>query len=111
MYINKKLKLFLCNPNQLYNSNNCKMNVTVRPNNPKPKHIWLEKEDRLCVYLYLRGYSFRDAHRLLPDIPISSIYLKFKNCLSLDKGKDKCSLSHCSKQHIRIFDEERKEIF
>ena len=86
------------------------MNVTVRPNNPKSKHTWSESDDRTCVFLYLRGYSFRDAHRLLPNIPISSIYLKFKNCLSLDKGKDKCSLSHCSKQNVRIFNEE-KEIF
>ena len=85
----------------------------MRTNNPKqkqPKHTWLEHEDRLCAYLYLHGKSYIDAHRLLPHILISSIKMNFQNCAFLDKEKNKNSLSHCSKQNVRVFTEERERL-
>lgn len=89
------------------------MSVTIRTNktnNPKQKHTWLEQEDRLCAYLYLHGKSYLDAHRLLPHILVSSIKMKFQNCAFLDKEKNKNSLSHCSKQNVRVFTEERQRL-
>ena len=83
---------------------------TIRTNNKKPKqpkHTWLEQEDRLCAYLYLHGKSYLDAHRLLPHILISSIKFKFQNCAYLEK---KSSMSHCSKQNVRVFAEERERL-
>lgn len=84
--------------------------VTIRANKPKPKpkHTWTESEDRVCAYLYLHGKPFQDAHRCLPHIPIRSIKMKFQNCLFLDKGNVKNSLSKCSKQNIRVFHQERE---
>ena len=81
------------------------MNVNVRTT---PKHTWSISDDRICAYLYLRGAPFQDAHRLLPHIPIRSIKMKFQNCLFLDKGNIKNSLSNCSKQNIRMFNIERE---
>jgi hypothetical protein len=83
------------------------VNRTIRTNNPKQKHTWLEQEDRLCAYLYLHGKSYLDAHRLLPHIPISSIKFKFQNCAYLEK---KSPMSHCSKQNVRVFTEERERL-
>jgi hypothetical protein len=92
------------------------MNVTIsgrsirtnKKTQKQPKHTWLEEEDRICAYLYLHGKPFHDAHRLLPHIQIASIKMKFQNCLFLDKGKVKGSMAHCSKQHIRMFTEQRE---
>ena len=84
---------------------------SIKTNNTKPKqpkHTWLEEEDRLCSYLYLHGNSYIDAHRLLPHILIRSIKMKFQNCLCLDKGKVKGSLSNYSKQNDRVFTEQRE---
>jgi len=84
--------------------------ITVRKNNTnntKQKHTWSESEDRLCAYLYLHGKSYLDAHRLLPHILISSIKFKFQNCAYLEK---KSLMSHCSKQNIRVFTEERERL-
>jgi hypothetical protein len=88
--------------------------ITVRKNNTnntKQKHTWSESEDRICAYLYLHGKSFHDAHRFLPHIPIRSIKMKFQNCSFLDNEKDKKSLSHCSKQNVRVFKEEREILY
>jgi hypothetical protein len=71
------------------------------------KYRWTISDDRLCAYLYIRGETFQNAHRLLPHIPINSIKMKFQNCLFLDRGNVRNSLSNCSRQNIRIFNEER----
>ncbi len=90
------------------------MNVTInkriigKRTNKNTKHTWLEQEDRLCSHLYLHGKSYLDAHSLLPHILSSSIKYKFQNCLFLDKGKVKGSMAHCSKQHVRVFAEQRE---
>jgi hypothetical protein len=93
---------------------------TIRTNNTKPKqpkHTWLEQEDRLCSYLYLHGKPFHHAHSLLPHILSSSIKCKFQNCAYLEKKSSMSQngsvtsgkgLDHCSKQHVRMFTEQRE---
>ena len=68
------------------------------------KHKWTELETIITVLGYLNNVDTGVLSNRLPDIPLKSIGMKYKNCLFLDKGKTKGSLEHCSALHREVWD-------
>lgn len=77
----------------------------TQPNNTQPKHAWSREETTLVTRAYLEGKSTQQAHHLVPDIKLSSVKMKYANCLYLDKGPVHLALKNYSKMHKDVWDE------
>ena len=71
------------------------------------KFSWTEADNLNCTLYYLNNITPNKAHNLMPHIPLNSIKMKYKNCLYLERGNVKGSLSHVSKMHNKIWCELR----
>lgn len=69
------------------------------------KHIWSKDETTLVTRAYLEGKTVEEAHLLVPNIKLSSLKMKYANCLYLDKGPVRLALKNYSKIHKDIWDE------
>lgn len=74
-------------------------------NTQNKKYKWTKEDNIICSSLYLCGIKYDEAYKILNHIPINSVKMKFANSLFLDKGNVPGSLSNCSKEHIKIFNE------
>ena len=66
------------------------------------KHKWTELETKITIFGYLNSIDCKVISNLLPGIPLTSIKIKYHNCLFLDKGK-KNSLKICSELHREVW--------
>ena len=69
------------------------------------KHIWSREETSLVTRAYLDGKSIQQAHHLVPDIKLTSVKMKYANCLYLDKGPVQTALKNFSKMHADVWNE------
>lgn len=68
------------------------------------KYKWSINDNQLCILGYCSGYSYIYVHRKwLSHIKISSIKMKYANCLYLKDGNVKGSLKNCSKIHCKLW--------
>jgi hypothetical protein len=69
------------------------------------KHIWSKDETVAVTRCYLNGKSIQEAHLLVPNIKLSSLKMKYANCLYLDKGAGPLALKNYCKMHKDVWDE------
>ena len=69
------------------------------------KHIWSKSETVAVTRCYLDGKTIQQAHLLVPDIKLTSLKMKYANCLYLDKGSVPLALKNCSKMHKDVWEE------
>ncbi len=67
------------------------------------KTIWSEKDNEIVSKNFLAGIDYQTTANSLPHLKISSIFMKYKNCLYLQKGNVKGSLQNASSKHIEIW--------
>jgi hypothetical protein len=69
----------------------------------KIKHKWTEVETRFTTLGYLNNVDPKVISKVLPNIPLNSIKMKYQNCLFLDKGDIHSSLCNYSKLHYEVW--------
>jgi hypothetical protein len=76
------------------------------------KHDWTEEETRIICEMYKNNKTIDETKEKLPQLKLTSIKMKYSNCIYLDKGEIKGSLKGVSKMHEKIWNElnETKEI-
>ena len=73
------------------------------PIQKKIKHKWTEVETRFTTLGYLNNVDPKVISKVLPNIPLKSIKMKYQNCLFLDKGNIHRSLCNYSKLHYEVW--------
>lgn len=67
------------------------------------KTRWSERDNEIVSKKFLEGVDYRITAKLLPHLKISSIFMKYKNCLYLQKGNVNGSLQNVSKKHKEVW--------
>ena len=74
------------------------------------KHVWTEEETKTICQLYIENKTYQEIATKLPNVKLSSIKMKYSNCVYLDKGNVKGSLDNVSKLHSKVWQEIKKTI-
>lgn len=75
-------------------------------NQPKQtKQVWSREETALVTRAYMEGQTMQAAHHLVPDMKLTSVKMKYANCLYLDKGQVPLALKSFTKMHKDVWDE------
>ena len=69
----------------------------------KGRHKWTREETKIVTEGYLQGRTERDTQKLVPDISVGSVRMKYKNCVYLDKGDVRGSLTNASSMHKEVW--------
>jgi len=73
------------------------------------KHNWTEDETKIICKMYIENKTPDEIHTKLSNIKLSSIKMKYNNCLYLDKGDVNGSLKNVSKLHSKIWQEIKQQ--
>jgi hypothetical protein len=74
------------------------------------KHVWTEEETKIFCQLYIENKTYQEIATKLPNVKLSSIKMKYSNCIYLDKGNVNGSLNSVSKLHSKVWHEIKKTI-
>lgn len=69
------------------------------------KHSWTKQELKIVSVCYLEHLPIDVALLLTETTDTTSMQMRYRNCLYLDKGKVENSLSHPSKKHVEAWEE------
>jgi len=72
------------------------------------KHVWTEEETKTICQLYIENKTYQEIATKLPNVKLSSIKMKYSNCVYLDKGNG--SSNNVSKLHSKVWHEIKKTI-
>ena len=88
-----------------------RLNIETDKNNLEEtdKHIWTEDETKIFCKMYIDSKTPEEIYTKLSNIKLSSIKMKYSNCLYLDKGDVKGSLVNVSKLHSKIWQEIKQQ--
>ena len=67
------------------------------------KTLWSEDDNEIVCKNYLEGVDCATTAEILPHLRLSSIKMKYKNCLYLQYGNVNGSLANASKMHRKIW--------
>jgi len=73
------------------------------------KHNWTKNETKIICKMYIDNKTPKEIYTKLSNIKLSSIKIKYSNCLYLDKGKVNGSLVNVSKLHSKIWQEIKQQ--
>ena len=67
------------------------------------KYRWTEDDNIIVSTMYIHGKTTDEVKKMLPHLKLSSIKMKYGNCLFLQMGAVRGSLANVSKKHKSVW--------